>query len=71
MNNEIKKHQIEELLLNAHLESEGGIDLIEEYFTKSSSLDSITKHAHFLLEEGDSVDVREAVLKNLSECIVV
>ena len=71
MNNEIRRHQIEELLLNAHLESEGGIDLIEEYFATSRSLDRVTEYAHMLLQSGPDADTKKAVLKNLSECIVV
>lgn len=71
MNNEIRRHQIEELLLNAHLESEGGIDLIEEYFATSSSLDRVTEHAHMILQESPDPEIHKAVLKNLAECIVV
>lgn len=71
MSKEIRAHQIEELLLNAHLESEGGIDLIEEYFSMNSSLDSITTYAQELLKKESDPRMRRAIIRNLSECIVV
>src|SRR5437773_2716875 len=66
-----REHQIEELLLNAHFECESGIDLIEEYFAVESSLDLITQFTHKLLNENNDSQMREAVLKNLSDCIIV
>jgi len=71
MSEEIYAHQIEELLLNAHLESEGGIDLIEEYFDLYSSLDRITEYAEELLRQESNKEAQAAVIKNLAECIVV
>ncbi len=71
MSGEIHAHQIEELLLNAHLESEGGIDLIEEYFNIHSSLDRITEYAGELLLQQPDSETQVAVVKNLAECIVV
>lgn len=71
MSQPLRDHQIEELLLNAHQMREEGIDLIDEYFSTESSLDLITKRAHRLLQEHTNPTVQEAILKNLSECIVV
>ncbi len=68
---EILEHQIEELLLNAHFECEAGIDLVEEYFSISSSLDPVTEYARTLLEEQSDPHTQEAILRNFSECIVV
>lgn len=67
----IRDHQIFELLLYAHIEREVGTDLIEEYFLSESSLDHITRCAQLLLEESQDLEEQEAILKNLSECIVV
>jgi hypothetical protein len=58
-------------LLNAHLEREAGIDLIDEYFAEQSALDPITRHASLLLEQIEDPSQRQAIVKNLSECIVV
>lgn len=71
MSKEIRAHQIEELLLNAHLEQEGGIDLIDEYFRTYRSLDHITAYAKDLLSQNLDKQTHAAVIKNLSECIVV
>ena len=65
------EHQIEQLLLRAHLEREMGIDLIEEYFASESSLDLITNRAHQLLQQHHDPEMYETIIKNLSECIVV
>ena len=65
------EHQIEQLLLRAHIEREAGIDLIEEYFASESSLDLITRRANHLIEQHADPDLHETILKNLSECIVV
>lgn len=67
----IRDHQIDELLLTAHLEQESGFDLIEEYFQFQSSLDCITKRAQELIQEQNDPEVRDSIAKNLSECIVV
>lgn len=67
----LRQHQIDELLLKAHLEREAGLDLIEEYFINQSSLDLITKRAREMLAEHNDPKVIEAIGKNLSECIVV
>jgi|GEM_PF-2651385 len=71
MDHSILTHLIEELLLNAHIERETGIDLIDEYFASQSSLDPITRYASALLQEYDDPIIRQTILKNLSECIVV
>lgn len=71
MNQPIRTHQIEQLLLNAHVEREAGVDLIEEYFAGQSSLDEITRYASELLQHTGDSKIQEAILKNLSECIVV
>jgi len=67
----IREHQIEELLLNAQIEQEIGLDLIEEYFKGPASLDEITKHAKTLIEKQTDPQVIEMIGKNFSECIVV
>lgn len=66
-----REHQIEELLLNAHFECESGIDLIDEYFAVESSLDLITQYAHKMLEQNNDPQMREAIIRNLSDCIIV
>ncbi|MBS0628991.1 MAG: hypothetical protein JSS30_02060 [Verrucomicrobia bacterium] len=66
-----REHQIEELLLNAHFECESGIDLIDEYFAVESSLDLITQYAEKLLSEISDSQTRAAILRNLSDCIIV
>lgn len=71
MDHTILAHLIEELLLSAHIEREAGIDLIDEYFSSQSSLDPITRYASKLLQEVEDPLLRETILKNLSECIVV
>lgn len=64
----LRDHQIEEILLGAHLSD---IDLIEEYFSRESSLDPITKKAHqMLLLHSDEISLN-AIKRNLSECIIV
>lgn len=64
-------YQIEELLLNAQIEQEIGLDLIEEYFQGSSSLDEVTNRAKEMLNEHTDPKIIETIGKNLSECIVV
>jgi hypothetical protein len=66
-----REHQIEELLLNAHFECESGIDLIDEYFAVESSLDLVTQYAQKLLTEVNDLETREAILRNLTDCIIV
>lgn len=66
-----RQHQIEELLLNAHFECESGIDLIDEYFAVESSLDLVTQFAQKLLAETADSQTREAILRNLTDCIIV
>lgn len=66
-----REHQIEELLLNAHFECESGIDLIDEYFSRDPSLDHITQYAQKLLQEIGDAETREAILRNLTDCIIV
>ena len=66
-----REHQIEELLLNAHFECESGIDLIDEYFAVESSLDLVTQYAQKLLTETADSQTREAILRNLTDCIIV
>jgi hypothetical protein len=67
----LRQHRIEQLLLEAHLERQTGIDLIEDYFAVESSLDPITRYAAKLLNERDDPTDREVIVKNLAECIVV
>lgn len=71
MHQPIRDHQIEQILLSAHTEREAGVDLIEEYFLGSTSLDEITRYAQVLLNQSDDPRVQEVIVKNLSECIVV
>ena len=71
MNQSIRVYQIENLLLTAHLERERGVDLIEECFSEGASLDEVTKTADTLLKQKTDNRVQKAILKNLSECIVV
>ncbi len=66
-----REHQIEELLLNAHFECESGIDLIDEYFAVESSLDLITQYAQKLLNEINDSETRQAIIRNLNDCIIV
>jgi len=66
-----REHQIEELLLNAHFECESGIDLIDEYFAVESSLDLVTQYAQKLLAETADSQTRDAILRNLTDCIIV
>lgn len=66
-----REHQIEELLLNAHFECESGIDLIDEYFAVESSLDLVTQYAHKLLTEINDLETRDAIIRNLTDCIIV
>lgn len=66
-----REHQIEELLLNAHFECESGIDLIDEYFAVESSLDLVTQYAQKLLAEANDSETRQAILRNLTDCIIV
>ncbi|NGX37818.1 MAG: hypothetical protein K1000chlam2_00981 [Chlamydiae bacterium] len=71
MNQPVRDHQIEEMLLKANQMREVGTDLIDEYFARESSLDLITKRAHQLLQQHRDPHIQETILKNLSECIVV
>lgn len=71
MHQPIRDHQIEQILLSAHTEREAGVDLIEEYFMGSTSLDEITKYAQILLSQNTDPKIQEVIVKNLSECIVV
>lgn len=71
MGQPLRDHQIEQILLNAHIEREAGVDLIEEYFIGSSSLDEITQYAQILLEQMNDPKMQQTIVKNLSECIVV
>lgn len=66
-----REHQIEELLLNAHFECESGIDLIDEYFAVESSLDLVTQYAQKLLTEINDIETRDAIIRNLNDCIIV
>jgi len=67
----IRDHQIEQILLNAHVEREAGVDLIDEYFLSQTSLDPLIKRANELIKEEGDLDLIESIKKNLSECIVV
>lgn len=67
----LRDQQIERLLLNAHIERQEGVDLIEEYFERANSLDEITEIAKKLIDEHSDVNLREMIAKNLSECVVV
>ncbi|NGX39754.1 MAG: hypothetical protein KR126chlam1_01087 [Chlamydiae bacterium] len=67
----MRDHQIEELLLTAHILSEAGEDLIDEYFLTQSSLDQITNRARELLQEHNDPKMQQVICRNLSECIVV
>ena len=42
-NEQLRQHRIEQLLLEAHLEREAVVDLIEEYYVVENSLDQITR----------------------------
>lgn len=70
-NHLIIEHQIERLLLSAHIESREGVDLIDEYFLRDGSLDRITKKASLLLDQESDPKYIEIICRNLSECIVV
>jgi len=67
----LRDHQIEQILLRAHIEREGGVDLIDEYFYAQSSLDPITRRATQLIKERGDPEELASIAKNLSECIVV
>ncbi len=71
MGHPIRDHLIEEILLNAHIHREKGVDLIEEYFLAESSLDHVTACAQKLLSANPDPNLEKVILKNLSECIVV
>lgn len=71
MGHPVRDHLIEEILLNAHTHREVGVDLIEEYFFRESSLDHITAYAQKLLANIGDAELKKVILSNLSECIVV